>query len=674
MIQSNESHQVHFGSHWIKPFFVIIFVFILIRTAWVCDDAYITLRTVDNFIHGYGLTWNISERVQAYTHPLWMFLVSGVYVFLQDGYWVLLGLNILCSSAALVLLLRLAGRNVFGLFIGFLLLLNSKAFMDYSTSGLENALNHLLLAGFAVLYFNSDSSLSRWRGLIFLSALVALTRIDLWVLLLPPLVGVAGETRKQGHVPLAIMGKAGLIGLLPFIAWEIFSLIYYGFPFPNTAYAKLYTSIPQGQLIQQGFCYLLESLRSDPLTLLSILMGLILGFRSGVARDRFLFSGVAFFLVYLILIGGDFMNGRFLTPVFFVTVLWLVRQPLGFTVTALCSVLILILGLTSPGNPLRSGEDYADHPAKSFWKHNGIADERGFFYQTTGLLKYQRGGGHLPKDPHYYDGQIVRERTANGQREFFVHSDGTVGFYGYAAGPNAHIVDIFCLADPLLARLPSIGSFTGKWRVGHYTRFIPSGYIETLRSGTNAFLNPRMAEFYSHIARITTGPLWTFSRWRSIFYMNLRYYDSLVYDQVTLRPPDFQHQIGQLTIVPGSRSEKVLQADPLRDQPLRLAYGQFLTLHKGSHQALFRMKIEPAEFAPPTTPARLDLAVDGGRTIIAETHIPPSLADGNWHWIEIPFEVKKRKLKFIEARVHFTGITTVALDEVLFNPICSPVP
>ncbi len=44
------------------------------------DDAYITLRTVDNFINGYGLTWNISERVQAYTHPLWMFLLS-IYIF-----------------------------------------------------------------------------------------------------------------------------------------------------------------------------------------------------------------------------------------------------------------------------------------------------------------------------------------------------------------------------------------------------------------------------------------------------------------------------------------------------------------------------------------------------------------------------------------------------------------
>ena len=39
------------------------FALVLIRTAWVRDDVYFTLRTVDNFINGYGLRWNIAERV-----------------------------------------------------------------------------------------------------------------------------------------------------------------------------------------------------------------------------------------------------------------------------------------------------------------------------------------------------------------------------------------------------------------------------------------------------------------------------------------------------------------------------------------------------------------------------------------------------------------------------------
>jgi arabinofuranosyltransferase len=47
-----------------------LFAVVLCRTAWVGDDAYITFRTVDNLVHGYGARWNVDERVQAYTHPL----------------------------------------------------------------------------------------------------------------------------------------------------------------------------------------------------------------------------------------------------------------------------------------------------------------------------------------------------------------------------------------------------------------------------------------------------------------------------------------------------------------------------------------------------------------------------------------------------------------------------
>ena len=55
----------------------LIFLAVLLRTAWLSDDALITFRTVLNFTHGYGLTFNVAERVQAYTHPLWMLMLTG---------------------------------------------------------------------------------------------------------------------------------------------------------------------------------------------------------------------------------------------------------------------------------------------------------------------------------------------------------------------------------------------------------------------------------------------------------------------------------------------------------------------------------------------------------------------------------------------------------------------
>ena len=45
---------------------------VLVRCAWIGDDGYISLRVVLNLVEGRGLTWNVDERVQVFTHPLWL--------------------------------------------------------------------------------------------------------------------------------------------------------------------------------------------------------------------------------------------------------------------------------------------------------------------------------------------------------------------------------------------------------------------------------------------------------------------------------------------------------------------------------------------------------------------------------------------------------------------------
>ena len=45
----------------------IILIVVIIINAWLCDDAYISFRVVKNFVNGYGLRWNIFERVQVFT-------------------------------------------------------------------------------------------------------------------------------------------------------------------------------------------------------------------------------------------------------------------------------------------------------------------------------------------------------------------------------------------------------------------------------------------------------------------------------------------------------------------------------------------------------------------------------------------------------------------------------
>jgi arabinofuranosyltransferase len=64
---------LRFGVPWAAA---CVLLALVAHRAWVGDDAVITARVVDNFLHGYGLRWNVSDRVQAFTHPLWAMLLA----------------------------------------------------------------------------------------------------------------------------------------------------------------------------------------------------------------------------------------------------------------------------------------------------------------------------------------------------------------------------------------------------------------------------------------------------------------------------------------------------------------------------------------------------------------------------------------------------------------------
>ena len=67
---------------------------VVFRNAWVCDDAYITFRTSFHLVEGYGLRWNIAERVQTYTNPLWMFVMALAYLVTNEFFYTCLALGL----------------------------------------------------------------------------------------------------------------------------------------------------------------------------------------------------------------------------------------------------------------------------------------------------------------------------------------------------------------------------------------------------------------------------------------------------------------------------------------------------------------------------------------------------------------------------------------------------
>lgn len=488
---------------------IIAFGIVLIRTAWLCDDAYITFRTLENFLNGHGLCWNIAERVQSYTHPLWLLCLAPLNALTGDIYYTSLWFSIALSLLAVTLLVFRFVRRPLLAGAVILLLIFDKAFVDYCTSGLENPLTHLLLVVFGLYYFGREASYGTCWRLALIAGLLAVNRLDTLLLTLPPLL-VAMRALPAGRAL-----RAFALGMTPLVVWEVFSLPYYGFPFPNTAYAKLGTGIPAPELIAQSGRYLWRSAQADPLTGMVILAGLATPLWRRDRRTLPVVLGMLLYLLYIVRIGGDFMAGRLLTPLVICAVMLLARQERlarqRFALSAIAG--ILLIGLLSPQPPPFSGPDYGIELTEETAIHeDGIADERAFYYPHTGLL----AAGQRP-------GRIDHPWANNGRRARLAGKTPldkrTIGFFGFFAGPRIHIVDKFGLADPLLARLPARSD--PDWRIGHPERELPEGYLESVAAGQNLILHPGLARYYEQLRLITRGRLFDPARLSAIVRMNL---------------------------------------------------------------------------------------------------------------------------------------------------------
>ena len=114
--------------------------------------------------------------------------------------------------------------------------------------------------------------------------------------------------------------------MTPILLWEVFSLVYYGFFVPNTYYAKLTSGIPANELLLQGITYYINAISWNPVTLIVIIASILIGIFSGNKSERWLAVGSLFYLAYIVLIGGDFMSGRFFSAPLFLGVILLVRH------------------------------------------------------------------------------------------------------------------------------------------------------------------------------------------------------------------------------------------------------------------------------------------------------------------------------------------------------------
>jgi arabinofuranosyltransferase len=462
-----------------------------VRTAAVTEDAFITFRVIDNAINRYGLVWNVGERVQPYTHPLWALLLLVFASITGELYHTALALSLALTLTTVALIARYAVGRI-TLLWAIVALLFSEAFIEYSSASLENALAHALIVAAVVAW--------RWmpeRPLLFAlcAGLLAITRHDLGVLVAPALAWLffrsSGVTRW----------KLFAVAAAPLALWSAFALLYYGSMWPNSAYAKLNNGMTLAESFAASMPYFRDLAKYDAVTALFIVVACVRGLIQKSWQMRALALGLSLYLVYLCTVGGDYMGGRlFSVPfamavsmlAFSVRLRWWWTAPVWFAVT-------IALGLQR-GWLVRDVHPHAE-PRK--------LSQHAWMYPHSGWLAPNRAD-RFNRMPWAAQGEVARREAHR------VTAKCAVGLYGFTAGPAVYIVDPLALTDNFLSRLPS----KKPAYPGHYERALPSGYVESKTNTTNRLSDPSLAALYALTQKIASAPLLDAERLEAIWAIN----------------------------------------------------------------------------------------------------------------------------------------------------------
>jgi hypothetical protein len=202
---------------------------ILVFSVPAYDDAHITWRTARNLAAGHGIVYNVGERVQASTSPLYTLTSGAVWWLVGTGAPLLLrllGAVADAGTAALIATLAapLGGRLGSLLAGGVYALLSTVALP--AVGGLETGLYTLAVAGACVAF-----SRRRLVAAASVAAVAALLRPD--GLMLVAAVLAASAIRQPATTPRQLVAVVGLLG-----PWVVFATVYFGSPVPQTVTAK----------------------------------------------------------------------------------------------------------------------------------------------------------------------------------------------------------------------------------------------------------------------------------------------------------------------------------------------------------------------------------------------------------------------------------------------------
>ena len=507
-------------------FFLLITCLVVLtisRLAWISDDALISFRTSLNFSNGLGLSYNVFERVQAFTNPFFVILLGSIYYFIGNIYsafFIISFLSLCIYFSIIYQFLKINKNFLVTAYILFSLLL-SKAFVEFSTSGLEESLSLALLSlGIYLLHKSNifeagkQSKKTVVIGLLFLS-LASITRLDLSIFVLPILFFLFIKNYKNIYLIF--------YGFTPLFIWLLFSYFYYGDFFPNTFYAKNSTGYQPDIYLEFGKNYFKDSYWRDPITLLSIYSNLFLLLFYRTNKLIFsIFIGVFSYLIYIYLNGGTFFSGRFFYIPFAIAILGISiclsfnskLNKLQFTslyhFLFLFAFLFLILVIKYDLHKLNytkwSINEFGPDDVRVFSKkiNNDLNDPYKNFKAVDNWNKVS---------------EKIKSKSID--CPFIFNLSRGSGADGLTFGPCAHMLDIYGLIDPNISALPALNSTYGRpHQPGHFKRAIPRGYLDYIvdRKDLSVIYNKEFRNFVKRSELITRDPLFDLDRINAIGY------------------------------------------------------------------------------------------------------------------------------------------------------------
>ena len=284
---------------------------------FVQDDAFISFRYARNLADGHGLVWNIGERVEGYTNFLWTICLAPAYGLGVEivTYAYVLSLaafvGTLCLAYSLATELwqdRRAG------YVALALLGTNYSFSSYATGGLETQFVTAWVMGaiWLMVRWQATGHAKILVGAALASACGVMTRMDASVLLAPFWCQVVWRVWKSGRPGRwGTLSCAGMIGVLPVLVWLFWRHGYYGAWVPNTFLIKSSGVSWIRGLYYVGLFYLVYGLWIA-IPLFWWQLGLLRKYAGGGG------GCVAWLMwqLYVISIGGDFMEFRMMMPAF----------------------------------------------------------------------------------------------------------------------------------------------------------------------------------------------------------------------------------------------------------------------------------------------------------------------------------------------------------------------